>query len=87
MHKLYEITIPGLSVAADAPAVRHRLLADFPDLLDVLATTMPATLLIVYRGVAKPDTWLDSLSDSVATRRASLGSSQIRAADQPSSAA
>lgn len=87
MHKLYEITIPGLSVASELPAVRHRLLADFPDVLDVLATTMPATVLIVYRGVAKPNAWLDALSDSVATRRASLASSQIRAIDQPSSAA
>jgi hypothetical protein len=87
MHKLYEITIPGLSVAADVPAVRHRLLADFPDVLDVLATTMPATVLIVYRGVAKPDTWLDALSDSVAARRASLGAVEIRAADQTSGAA
>jgi hypothetical protein len=86
MHKLYEITIPGLSVAADLPAVRHRLLADFPDVLDVLATTMPATVLIVYRGGAKLDTWLDALSDSVATRRASLGPVEIRAADQNSSA-
>ena len=31
MQKLYEITIPGLSMKADVPAVRHRLLADFPD--------------------------------------------------------
>jgi hypothetical protein len=87
MNKLYEITIPGLSVAADVPAVRRRLLADFPDVLDVLATTMPATVLIVYRSVAEPDTWLDALSDAVATRRARLGSSQIRVTEQPSSAA
>ena len=85
MQKLYEITIPGLSVAADLPAVRYRLLADFPDVLDVLATTMPATVLIVYRGVAKLDAWLDALSDSVAIRRASLGPSQIGAADRVSS--
>jgi hypothetical protein len=25
MQKLYEITIPGLSIKADFPAVRHRL--------------------------------------------------------------
>lgn len=87
MQKLYEITIPGLSVAADLPAVRHRLLADFPDVLDVLATTMPATVLIVYRGVAKLDNWLDALSDSVVRRETSLGPGQIRAADHTSSAA
>jgi hypothetical protein len=87
MPKLYEITIPGLSVAAEQPVVRHRLLADFDDVLEVLATTMPATVLIVYRGAAKPDNWLDALTDAVATRRASLGSGQIRAADQTPSAA
>ena len=87
MHKLYEITIPGLSVASELPAVRHRLLADFPDVLDVLATTMPATVLIVYRGAPAPDPWLEALSDSVARRRASLSSRQIRAADQPFNAA
>ena len=30
MQKLYEITIPGLSMKVDFPAARHRLLADFP---------------------------------------------------------
>jgi hypothetical protein len=43
MPQLFEITIPGLSMAVDYPAVCHRLLADFPEVVDVLATTTPAT--------------------------------------------
>jgi hypothetical protein len=37
MLNLYEITIPGLSMKHDLPAVRHRLLADFPQVVEVLA--------------------------------------------------
>ena len=69
MQSLYEITIPGLSMSADLPAVRRRLLADFPGVLDVLPMTTPATVLVVYRGEAEVDAWLDVLSDCVATRR------------------
>jgi hypothetical protein len=73
MQKLYEITIPGLSMKADFPAVRHRLLADFPHVIDVLAMTTPATVLIVYSGGEELDAWIDALSESVATRRISSG--------------
>jgi hypothetical protein len=73
MQRLYEITIPGLSMRADFPAVRHRLLADFPDVAEVLAMTTPGTVLVMYRGEHEVDAWLDALSDSVATRRMSLG--------------
>ena len=87
MQKLYEITIPGLSMKADYPAVRHRLLADFPGVLEVLATTTPATVLVVYRGEEELDAWLDALSDSVATRRMSLGRAHLRTtANAPSAA-
>jgi hypothetical protein len=73
MQKLCEITIPGLFVQAEYPAVRHRLLADFPDVLEVLPMTIPATVLVVYRGEEELDAWLDALSDSVVTRRMSRG--------------
>lgn len=68
---LYEITIPGLSVSADLPSVRRRLRADFPRVLDVLGTTTPATLLIVYSGHDEIDAWLEALDHSVATRELS----------------
>jgi hypothetical protein len=73
MQKLYEITIPGLSMTAEFPAVHHRLLADFPSVIDVLATTTPATVLVVYTGEPEVACWLDALSDSVAIRRTRLG--------------
>jgi hypothetical protein len=66
--RLYQITIPGLSITAHFPAVRRRLLADFPKVLEVLATTMPCTLLIAYRGEADTDAWLDALDEAVAMR-------------------
>jgi hypothetical protein len=78
MQNLCEITIPGLSIQSEYPAVRHRLLADFPEVLEVLPMTTPATVLVVFRGEEEFDAWVDALSDSVATRRMSLGRSRIR---------
>ena len=66
--RLYQITIPGLSITAHFSAVRRRLLADFPEVIDVLATTMPGTVLIAYRGEADSDAWLDALGEAVAMR-------------------
>jgi hypothetical protein len=77
MLNLYEITIPGLSMKQDLPAVRHRLLADFPQVVEVLAMTIPATVLVAYTGEDEIDAWLDALSDSIATRRMSLGRSGL----------
>jgi hypothetical protein len=87
MKKLYEITIPGLSLKIDFPAVRHRLLADFPHVIDVLAMTTPGTVLIVYLGEDEVDAWIDALSESVATRWISLGRGQDRGTAYTSSAA
>jgi len=87
MPKLYEITIPGISMQGDFRAVRHRLLADFPYVTEVLATLTPATVLIVYHGEAEVDDWLDALSDSVATQRIRLGRSHAFAPAHGSSAA
>jgi hypothetical protein len=69
MHRVYEITIPGLSLTADLPLVRRRLLADFPRVLEVLATTTPATMLIVYLGEDEIVAWLASLAAATASRR------------------
>jgi hypothetical protein len=71
MPRLYMITLPGLDVKSDWRIVHDRLLDDFPDVDDVLATTTPETLLIVYRGRAEIDEWLDALSDGVLHRRIS----------------
>ncbi len=63
---LYQITVPGISVARDLRAIRRRLLGGFPAVADVLATTMPATVLIVYRGEDEIDAWLGAVSGAVA---------------------
>ena len=87
MQKQYEITIPGLSMRVDFPAVHHRLLADFPYVVDVLAMTTPATVLIAYTGEPEVDCWIDALSDSVATRRIRLRDRHVYDTATTSSAA
>jgi hypothetical protein len=79
---LYEITIPGFSVSSDLPSVRRRLRADYPRVLDVLGTTRPATLLIVYSGEDEIDAWLKALDHSVPTRDLSraLGTGSVSSA-------
>ena len=69
MPQLYQITIPGLSLKRDFSAARRRLVEDFPRVLEVFATATPATVLVAYLGEDEVDSWLDALSDSVATRR------------------
>jgi hypothetical protein len=59
------ITVPGLVVRSDWRIVHDRLLDDFPRVEDVLPTTTPETLLIVYRGGADIDDWLEALSEAV----------------------
>jgi hypothetical protein len=65
------ITVPGLEVKSDWRIVHDRLLDDFPGVDDVLPTTSPETLLIVYRGRAEIDAWLEALSDGVLHQRPS----------------
>jgi hypothetical protein len=66
MQRLCRITVPGLSVARDFTAARRRLLLDFPDIQEVVATTTPGTLVVVCSGSEDVDAWLDALLDSVA---------------------
>ena len=73
MPRLFMVTVPGLKVASDWRAVHDRLLDDFPGITDVLATTMTATLLIVYEGDANVDAWLEGISDGILSRRLSTG--------------
>jgi hypothetical protein len=63
--RLCRITVPGLSIRRDFEAARLRLLDDFPNVQEVVATTAPATLLVVYSGADELDAWLDALVDSV----------------------
>jgi hypothetical protein len=53
----------------DFAAARARLLNDFPDVQEVVATTAPSTLLVLYRGDDQVDAWLDALLDTIAARR------------------
>jgi hypothetical protein len=71
--RICRITIPGLSMRRDFEGARLRLLEDFPNVQEVLATTAPATLLVLYSGADDLDTWLDSLLDTVASRQPARG--------------
>jgi hypothetical protein len=78
--RLFMLTVPGLRVASDWAAVHDRLLDDFPGITDVLATTMTATLLIVYEGEASVDAWLEGVSDGILSRGISAGNApRVRA--------
>jgi hypothetical protein len=68
MQRHCRIAVPGLSIKRDFTAARERLLADFPNIHEVVATTAAATLLVLYSGPEDVDAWLDALLDSVATR-------------------
>jgi hypothetical protein len=69
MHRTCRITVPGLSIKTEFAAARERVLANFPEVREVLATTAPTTLLVVYSGPAEPDAWYDALVDSVTSDR------------------
>jgi hypothetical protein len=59
------ITVPGLDVPRHWSTVQDRLLDDFPQVTDVLATTIAATLLIVYEGHADTDGWLAGIDEGI----------------------
>ena len=67
--RLYSITLPNLDVRSDWRLVHDRLLDDFSAIDDVLPTTMPGTILIVYRGRAQLDRWLGSVDAAVLSLR------------------
>jgi hypothetical protein len=72
MPRLCQITVPGLHVPTDWRTVHDRLLDEFPEIDDVLATTIGATVLIVYEGRSHVDQWLESVSGSIVARRAGV---------------
>jgi hypothetical protein len=67
MQRLCRITVPGLSIESDFAAARERLLAEFSNVHEVIATTAPATLLVLYSGQAEAEAWVDALLDSTRT--------------------
>jgi hypothetical protein len=77
------ITVPGLEVRSDWAAVHDRLLDDFPAISDVLATTIPATVLVVHEGPPEIDAWLDGIGEAILSRRVIARPSTPRS-DQPS---
>jgi hypothetical protein len=72
MAKLFMVTVPALDVRSDWAPLHDRLLDDFPEITDVLATTIAETLLIVYEGPADIDAWFDRISDVMLTRRVNV---------------
>jgi hypothetical protein len=67
MQRLCRITVPALSIKSDFAAARLRMLTDFPNVHEVVATTAPGTLLVVYSGPDDADAWYEALLDSIAT--------------------
>lgn len=65
MQMLCRITIPGLVVKRDFSAARRRLLTEFPEIEEVIATTAPGTLLVLSRGPEDVDAWLGTLDGRV----------------------
>jgi hypothetical protein len=71
MQRLCRITVPGLSISRDFTAARGRLMAEFPNIEEVAATTAPGTMLVLYSGPEDLDGWLDALRGVGAKRRTS----------------
>lgn len=71
MPSLCLITVPGLEVSSDWRLVHDRLLDEFPEVTDVLATTMKETILVVYEHAAPgaAGRWLDTVSETILNRR------------------
>jgi hypothetical protein len=72
MQRLCRISVPELSIKSDFTLARQRLLTGFPNVHEVVATTAPGTLLVLYSGPDEADAWYNALLDSIAT-------SQVRA--------
>ena len=69
MQRLCRITVPALSIKSDFTAARRRMLSDFPNVHEVVATTAPGTLSVVYSGPDEADAWYNALLGSVATTK------------------
>jgi hypothetical protein len=75
MPSLCLLTVPGLEVSSDWRLVHDRLLDEFPEVTDVLATTTKGTILVTYEDPAPGDAgrWLDAVSETILHCRRSRG--------------
>ena len=71
MPSLCLITVAGLEVSSDWRLVHDRLLDEFPEVTDVLATTINETIVVVHEHAAPADEgrWLDTISETLLYRR------------------
>ena len=60
MH-LCQIDVPGFDATCAFDCARAYLLDRFLEILDVLPTTRPATLVIGYRGPERLEAWAEAL--------------------------
>jgi hypothetical protein len=61
MQRLCRLTVPGLSISRDFTAARGRLMAEFPNIEQVVATTAPETLVVLFCGAEDFDGWVTAL--------------------------
>jgi hypothetical protein len=71
MSKLCMITVPGLLVSSDWRLVHDRLLDEFSEVSDVLATTIEETILVIHEPATpeNADRWLETVSETILNRR------------------
>jgi hypothetical protein len=78
------ISVPGLEVKSDWRSVHDRLLDEFTAITDVLATTIPETVLIVHEGCADGDAWLRGIDEELTFRQLKRRTERdLRAPDVP----
>jgi hypothetical protein len=64
------IHVPGLELPHGYLSARRRLLADFPDVRDVLVTTGPEALLVSHSGPDERDAWRRAALESIGASKA-----------------
>jgi hypothetical protein len=70
MSKVFTITVPGLRVSSDSRTVHDRLLDEFPEITEVLATTIKETILAVHGQAARESAclWRDTVGGTILHR-------------------
>jgi hypothetical protein len=70
---LCQIDVPGFEASRAFIPTRAFLLDRFPEILDVLPTTRPATLVIGYRGAERVEAWAEALEEHRGASSAGTG--------------